>query len=591
MSAYDRYVRPFVLPGDDPLTGADQNHPLSNGGGSGGIRSSADAGPQAGLGGTGVDKGKARDVSGGTVGTPAGGLGADGDHGDLGDMDDEDGGPGSKGEKKRKNSYKHLIKGVPGTSHFGRYRHSFVSHAPLFIGKHSFKKDESLQKVMLVPPKQHIRIRQFDYKTQEDAFAVSLEGLKSVCILFYFIYFPSVTSSFPAHFPSFVVLIHHSLSSSNDMIYIIVERQYSYPRVRTGPRGPEKTGTFFVISVAMGDSILLIALTFLLHLHFLCRMFSYSVYLPPTSLPSLSKQQKELKRLAKLQAQNGQLPLQTPLGTTNSVPSTPLPGVHTPSVSASTPVTVHAPVPTVANGRRLSAAQPGSNKTGGSGTPRPVGTPRQGISTPRPGSTNPSTSNNLSSNVNVNNGPSNVSSNTGPGGGVSGGHGTTTTATTTGPPMGNIGVSRPTSTVPRPGSTVPRPGSAVPRPGSGKPPTTQAGAGQQQQQRSGSNVPLRTGTPMDVDRQQQLQRGKKREREDGSAINHGNGAVNGHANGHGMVNGNGSYHQQPQQQQQQNVPLANMNMRAGSGNIRPRPSKKQKLVRFANLILIAILGC
>lgn len=34
--------------------------------------------------------------------------------------------------------------------------------------------------MMLVPPKQRMRIHQFDAKTQEDAFTVSLEGLKGV---------------------------------------------------------------------------------------------------------------------------------------------------------------------------------------------------------------------------------------------------------------------------------------------------------------------------------------------------------------------------------------------------------------------------
>jgi len=37
--------------------------------------------------------------------------------------------------------------------------------------------------MMLVPEKQRVRIVQFDARTQEDAFSVSLEGLKGVCIL------------------------------------------------------------------------------------------------------------------------------------------------------------------------------------------------------------------------------------------------------------------------------------------------------------------------------------------------------------------------------------------------------------------------
>jgi hypothetical protein len=51
-----------------------------------------------------VDKGKGKEV----VRTPgSAGLGGGGD------VEDEDG-TGSKGEKKKKNNYKHLIKGVPG---------------------------------------------------------------------------------------------------------------------------------------------------------------------------------------------------------------------------------------------------------------------------------------------------------------------------------------------------------------------------------------------------------------------------------------------------------------------------------------------
>jgi hypothetical protein len=83
-SAYDRYVRPLVLPGNEP-TGS---------------------GMGAGMPGTPGDKGKGKEVDGGmeTLGQD-GGLG-----GGDGDGDDEDG----KGEKRRKNSYKHLIKGLPG---------------------------------------------------------------------------------------------------------------------------------------------------------------------------------------------------------------------------------------------------------------------------------------------------------------------------------------------------------------------------------------------------------------------------------------------------------------------------------------------
>ena len=126
LSAYDRYVRPFVSPVDDASLANDPNAPASAGSPT---RSAADhhpalAGHSAGLGasasgvdGPGVlrlDKGKGKERerdAGAAVGTP----GADG--ADAPDGEDDDGmGGGGKGEKKKKNSYKNLIKGVPGTS-------------------------------------------------------------------------------------------------------------------------------------------------------------------------------------------------------------------------------------------------------------------------------------------------------------------------------------------------------------------------------------------------------------------------------------------------------------------------------------------
>lgn len=43
------------------------------------------------------------------------------------------------------------------------------------------KKDDYLTQTILAPEKQRTRIHQFDARTQQEAFAVSLEGLKSVC--------------------------------------------------------------------------------------------------------------------------------------------------------------------------------------------------------------------------------------------------------------------------------------------------------------------------------------------------------------------------------------------------------------------------
>lgn len=115
LPAYDKYVRPYVAPVDNG-----HDHPPTPGG---------------------TDKGKGKEKEFATA-TPDDGQ----------DGDDEDGG------KKKKNSYKHLIKGIP--------------------GKHSMRKDEYLTTIMQVPPKQRIAITPFDQKTQREAFSVSLEGLK-----------------------------------------------------------------------------------------------------------------------------------------------------------------------------------------------------------------------------------------------------------------------------------------------------------------------------------------------------------------------------------------------------------------------------
>ena len=88
-------------------------------------------------------------------------------------------------------------------------------------GKHSFKKDDSLTKVMLVPPKQRMRIVHFDPRTQEDAFSVSLEGLKGV------------------RSP----LLLHTTNQSH--LIALVEYQHSCSRIGSGPGRPEKKGTFF----------------------------------------------------------------------------------------------------------------------------------------------------------------------------------------------------------------------------------------------------------------------------------------------------------------------------------------------------------
>ncbi|KAJ7756479.1 hypothetical protein DFH07DRAFT_959121 [Mycena maculata] len=113
LPAYDKYVRP---PADDPSETQDNG------------------------------KGKAREQNSPAPQTP-------------GEQDPDDDDPATaKGEKKKKNTYKHLIKGIP--------------------GKHSMRKDDFLMKVMEVPPKQRMQITPFDLKTQREAFSVSLDGIK-----------------------------------------------------------------------------------------------------------------------------------------------------------------------------------------------------------------------------------------------------------------------------------------------------------------------------------------------------------------------------------------------------------------------------
>ncbi|KAI6042519.1 hypothetical protein EDC04DRAFT_2600846 [Pisolithus marmoratus] len=58
--------------------------------------------------------------------------------------------PPENDEKKKKNSYRHLIKNIP--------------------GKHSMKKDDYLTTTIQAPPKQRIAIVEFDARTQREAF-------------------------------------------------------------------------------------------------------------------------------------------------------------------------------------------------------------------------------------------------------------------------------------------------------------------------------------------------------------------------------------------------------------------------------------
>ncbi|KAI9510740.1 hypothetical protein F5148DRAFT_523846 [Russula earlei] len=128
LSAYDKFVRPFISQEHDPHSAHFPTTPA--------VPPSSDK-----------RKGKERDPGSPTIASAA----TPGTHHDP---DDEEGRDG----KKKKNTYRHLIKGIP--------------------GKHSIKKDDFLTTIVQVPPKQHIPIAPFDLRTQSDAFTVSLEGLK-----------------------------------------------------------------------------------------------------------------------------------------------------------------------------------------------------------------------------------------------------------------------------------------------------------------------------------------------------------------------------------------------------------------------------
>ena len=96
LSAYDKYVRPYVHPAGAP---EQANQPPS-----------ATAPSQSPTSAT-FDKGKGREVPlpvPGTPNIPQTPAGIDGGDGD--DNDEE----GDRGDKKLKNSYRHLVKGIPG---------------------------------------------------------------------------------------------------------------------------------------------------------------------------------------------------------------------------------------------------------------------------------------------------------------------------------------------------------------------------------------------------------------------------------------------------------------------------------------------
>jgi hypothetical protein len=157
LTAYDKHVRPHAVPVGQTLpdvSGLGQVAPRS-----------PTLSPTKG-------KGKEREPSAGlgitNMPTP-GGSGPD--------VGDDDG----KAEKKRKNTYKHLIKGIPGklSCYFG---HGCRGLADIHTsGKHSMKKDDYLVKSVMEGPKPRPPILPFDARTQRDAFSVTLGGVQSVC--------------------------------------------------------------------------------------------------------------------------------------------------------------------------------------------------------------------------------------------------------------------------------------------------------------------------------------------------------------------------------------------------------------------------
>ena len=148
LTAYDKFVRPFITQDHDSNT----THPPTTPA----VASSPDKG-----------KGRERDPGTPTIASAA----TPGTHLDPDDDEGRDG-------KKKKNTYRHLIKGVPGIC---KSPSSLPTSLTLLTGKHSIKKDDFLSTIIQVPPKQHIPITPFDSRTQADAFTVSLEGLKGVC--------------------------------------------------------------------------------------------------------------------------------------------------------------------------------------------------------------------------------------------------------------------------------------------------------------------------------------------------------------------------------------------------------------------------
>jgi len=90
-------------------------------------------------------------------------------------------------------------------------------------------KKDYLTQAILAPEKQRMRITQFDHRTQQDAFAVSLEGLKGVCVAF----------------PIFVLFLVSP-----------VECHHSDRRISPSKRGSKEAGVFLLFLVNLPAQIL-----------------------------------------------------------------------------------------------------------------------------------------------------------------------------------------------------------------------------------------------------------------------------------------------------------------------------------------------
>lgn len=80
-------------------------------------------------------------------------------------------------KKKKKDNYKHLIKGIPGALRIHNLAIHTGSKLSFSPGKHPMKKDQYFQDLLKAPPKQKAHIQPFDFKTLREGFYVTPNGL------------------------------------------------------------------------------------------------------------------------------------------------------------------------------------------------------------------------------------------------------------------------------------------------------------------------------------------------------------------------------------------------------------------------------